>query len=154
MYVIFKKIEELKHLLIGKLLVEQKEIIIKFFYDNRELNKHFNRFYKSIKSIFENSSLNDYYIQEFIDKTFINPELIHYYSTLNEIHSGTKYDMIEEEFKTYTAIKMKEHVDEIIWNNEDLDDFTEKKKKRTTILLYIIGIVIFIFMSITIRLLI
>ena len=129
MDVIFKKTEELKHLLIGKSLSEQKEIILKFFYENRNLNKLFKLFYKSTKNIFENSSLSDSYIQYFINKTFINREEMFYYSTFNEFNNGTKFNIDKEEFETFTSIKkIIEHIDKLIWNDEDPNDLTEKQK--------------------------
>lgn len=116
-------------MLIGKSLSEQKEIILKFFYEKRKLNKPFKLIYKSVKNIFKDSSLSDSYIQDFINKTFINIEEMFHYSTFNEFHNGTKFDIEEEDFGTFTLIKIKEQVDKLIWNNINLDDLTEKQKK-------------------------
>lgn len=76
MGIITEKLEELKDLLIGKSISEQKEIVVNFFYENRKKSKYFKRYYKSTKYLFEKSSLDDLIIQEFIEKTFINPEIM------------------------------------------------------------------------------
>ena len=72
--IIMKKIDELKYLLIGESLNDQKEIIIKFLFKNREISRHINKMYKKVKGLFERNLLNDFMIQEFINKTFIDFE--------------------------------------------------------------------------------
>ena len=69
MDIIIEKMDELKYLLIGKSLIEQKEIIINFLFKNKEINKHFKCLYKAMKGIFEKNSLSDFIIQEIINKT-------------------------------------------------------------------------------------
>ena len=123
MSVIIDKLEELKGLLIGKPISEQKKIIITFFYDNRKVNKHFKAYYKSSKDLFENSSLNDFILQEFINKTFITLEIMDFYTTINF------YDWITK--RNIKEIKLS------IWTPETLDlddpDFPIREQKNALI---------------------
>ena len=99
MSIITNKINELKDLLRNKSLNEQKEIIIKFFYENRKISKHFKRFYKATKDIFKKSSLSDFLIQKFINDTFIIPKIMDFYSTYEFQIENTQNDsncLIEE----------------------------------------------------------
>ena len=93
MGIIKEKFDELRVLLIGKEFSEQKDIVIKFFFENREKDEHFKRMYEPTKLLFEESSLSDFTIQEFIEKTFINPEIMISYPI---------WEIIEEEFDDLT----------------------------------------------------
>ena len=68
---IYGKQNELRDLIIGKSLAEQKEIIINFLNDNKKEFKPFKGFYKLAKKIFNSKSLSDKLIQEIINNTFI-----------------------------------------------------------------------------------
>lgn len=113
MGVITEKLDELKDLLIGKSISEQKEIIVNFFYENRKKNKHFKKFYKTFKDMFESLSDDNPILKEFIEKTFVNPEWMISYPIL-ELHRGTDWDIGDDEFIDFTNKKEKEN-DKIDW---------------------------------------
>ena len=121
--IIIEKLAELKNLIIDKPISEQKEIIINFFHKNKKISKHFKNFYKTCKDIFERYSDDNPILKEFIEKTFINRELIDYsvpiYSTL-KIH--TSNDLIIKDKK------INDFNDNFIW--KDLTDSNNKKDKR------------------------
>lgn len=109
-YTTMYKVKELSKLLINKSLSEQKEIITNFFYENRKVNRFFIRIYKSTKNIFEDSSLDDSYIQKFINKTFINLGAIDF----SDWNTGYNIENIKISIWTPKIL--------------DLDDLTEKQK--------------------------
>ena len=124
MGVITDSLEELKDLLIGKSISEQKEIIVNFFYENRKKSKHFKIFHKAFKDIFESLSDDNPILKEFIEKTFKNPEffvpgLDDLYSWDQnykiEIHRGRNWDIGDVEFIDFTDKKEKES-DKIDWS--------------------------------------
>lgn len=124
MSVITDKLEELKDLLIGKSISEQKEIIVNFFYENRKKSKHFKIFYKTFKDMFESLSDDNPILKEFIEKTFINPEffvpgLDDLYSWVPleefEIHTGRNWDIGDDEFIVDFTDKKEKENDKIDW---------------------------------------
>jgi len=113
-------LDELKRLLTNKPVSEQKEIVIDFFNKHKEKSKHFEYFYKSAKFIFKETTLNDFIIQEFIDKSFINPGIIDFYST------------IEREFEVPQYTQMQLHTGET-WDIDDsVFDASDNKKNSDT----------------------
>lgn len=131
MGVITDKLEELKDLLINKSISEQKEIIVYFFYKNRKKSKHFKKFYKTFKEMFENLSDDNPILKKFIEKTFINPELMISYPFFEldldipgryswdanyeiEMHTGQDWDVGDDVFIDFTDKKEKEN-DKIDW---------------------------------------